>query len=101
MQAGTTDPSSTVQPTGTSRSTTRSTTASEPNDREFVGVSASTLLSPGRIHCHLTIPSSSHTRNAQIEVLSPTTVAVLERRLAEQFGEDVEVFEACRVADAG
>ncbi len=84
-----------------STGTTHATSTTRPGDGEFVGVSASTLLSPGRIHCHLTIPSSSHTRNAQIEVLSPTTVAVLERRLAEQFGEDVEVFEACRVTDAG
>jgi hypothetical protein len=60
----------------------------------FVGVSAATILAPGQIHLHLSIPSSTHTRNTRIEVTSPTSVALLERRLAERFGEEVEVFEA-------
>jgi hypothetical protein len=62
--------------------------------RGFVGVSASTILAPGRIHLHLTIPSSAHTRNTRIEVSSPTSVFTLERSLADRFGEEVEVFEA-------
>jgi hypothetical protein len=62
--------------------------------RGFVEVSAATILPPGRIHLHLSIPSSAHTRNTRIEVSSPTSVACLERRLAERFGEEVEVFEA-------
>ena len=60
----------------------------------FVGVSASTILAPGRVHLHLNIPSSTHTRNTRLEVSSPTSVAAVERRLAERFGEEVEVFEA-------
>jgi hypothetical protein len=78
---------STVPVTGT-------TSSVESHNRGFVGVSAATILAPGRIHLHLNIPSSTHTRNTRIEVSSPTSVASLERRLAERFGEEVEVFEA-------
>jgi hypothetical protein len=71
------------------------TTASlESHTGGFVGVTAATILAPGRIHLHLSIPSSTYTRNTRIEVASPTSVAALERRLTERFGEEVEVFEA-------
>jgi hypothetical protein len=74
--------------------TTGPTASVESPNGGFVGVSAATILAPGRIHLHLSIPSSTHTRNTRIEVSSPTSVASLERRLAESFGEEVEVFEA-------
>jgi hypothetical protein len=52
------------------------TTASlESHHGGFVGVNAATILAPGRVHLHLSIPSSAHTRNTRIEVSSPTSVA--------------------------
>jgi hypothetical protein len=64
----------------------------------FIPVTPATVLKHGRFHLHISIPSSRYTRNAQVEITDPATVASIERDLTDTFGECVEVVGACCVS---